>query len=46
MVGDEVVGWNPFLISLLLLAEQLEELGLTYSFGQAIFVEEQEVCNV
>jgi hypothetical protein len=38
-VGDEVPGWNPFLNSLLHLAEQLEELGIVYADGQATYVE-------
>jgi hypothetical protein len=42
MVGDEVSGWNPFLASLLHLAEQLEELGIVYADGQAIYVELDE----
>jgi hypothetical protein len=38
VVGDEVSGWNPFLDSLLYLAEQLEELGIVYSDGQAVYI--------
>jgi len=45
-VGDEAFGWNPFLISLLHLAEQLEELGIVYAEGEAMYVEQAEVRNV
>lgn len=39
MVGDEVSGWNPFLSSMIHLANQLEELGVVYAEKQAIYVE-------
>jgi len=45
-VGDEVSGWNPFLTSLLHLAEQLEELGIVYADGQAVYVEPAEAYHV
>jgi hypothetical protein len=38
-VGDETPGWNPFLISLLHLAEELEELDIVYADGQATYIE-------
>jgi len=43
MVGDEVSGWNPFLISLLHIAEQLEELGIVYAEGEAVYVEADSI---
>ena len=46
MVGDEVSGWNPFLTSLLHLAEQLEKLGIVYAGGEAVYVETVEVSHV
>jgi hypothetical protein len=46
MVGDEVSVWNPFLDSLLHLAEQLEEFGIIYADGQATYVETMEAKNV
>jgi hypothetical protein len=39
MVGDEIVGRNPFLASLIGLAEKLEKLGLVYYDGIASYVE-------
>jgi hypothetical protein len=39
MVGDEVVGWNHLLSSLITLAEKLEELGLIYHNGTASYIE-------
>lgn len=38
MAGDEVGGWDPFLYSVLHLAEQIEELGVVYIGGQAVSV--------
>jgi hypothetical protein len=38
MVGDEAYAWNPLLISLLRLAGQLEELGIVYAKGEAVYV--------
>lgn len=39
-MGAEASGWDPFLNSLLHLTEQLEEFGVVYADGQAIYVEE------
>jgi hypothetical protein len=36
-VGDEIVSWNPFLKSLADLSEKLEELGLAYREGAAMY---------
>ena len=44
-MGDEVSGWNPFLNSLLHLAEELEELGIVYADGQVAYVELEEKHN-
>jgi hypothetical protein len=46
VVEDEVFGWNPFLTSLLQLTEKLEELGVVYAEGEAVYIEEAEICNV
>jgi hypothetical protein len=45
-VGDEASGWNPFLNSLLHLAEQLEELGIIYAEGEATYIELAEIHHV
>ncbi len=45
-MGDEVPGWNPFLDSLLHLTEKLEEIGIVYADGQAVYIEAVEVRNV
>jgi hypothetical protein len=45
-VGDEVVGWNPLLPSLIILAEKLEELGLVYHDGTASYIEVAEADHV
>jgi hypothetical protein len=45
MVGDEVSRWNPFLTSLVHLARKLEELGIVYTAGEAVYVEVAEVRN-
>jgi hypothetical protein len=39
MVGDESLGWNPFLKSLVDLSNQLEELGIVYADGKASYIE-------
>jgi hypothetical protein len=39
-VGDEVIGWNSFLKSLIDLGEKLEEVGLVYVDSQVIYIEE------
>jgi hypothetical protein len=46
MVGDEVSGWNPFFTSLLHLTEKLEELGVVYAEGEAVYIEATEIRNV
>jgi hypothetical protein len=40
LVGDEVIGWNSFLKSLIDLGEKLEEVGLVYVDSQVIYIEE------
>jgi hypothetical protein len=45
MVGSEVVGWNPLLHSLVILAEKLEELGLVYHDSTASYIEVAEVAR-
>ena len=46
MVGDEVVGWNPFLASLISLAQELESLGLVYYNSSVSYIELGEVSHV
>jgi hypothetical protein len=43
LVGDEVSGWNPFLTSLVQLAEKLEGLGIVYAEGQATYIESEGI---
>ena len=38
MVGDGAVGWNPFLVSLVSLAQELEKLELVYYDGSISYV--------
>jgi hypothetical protein len=42
MVGDEVSGWNPFLNSLISLAEKLGKLGIIYCEDGVTYVELEE----
>lgn len=39
---DKASGWNPFLISLLGLSEELEVLGIVYVDGNATYLELRE----
>ena len=45
-MGDGVSGWNPLLASLLHLSEKLEEFGIVYAEGKAVYAESAEVRNV
>ncbi len=42
LVGDEAVGWNPFLKSLIDLSGKLQELGIVYADGETIYINEAE----
>jgi len=45
-VDDEVVRWNPFLVSFVNLAEELEKLGLIYYNCGVSYVEPEGVSRV
>jgi hypothetical protein len=45
-VGDEVVGWNPFISSLIELADELEILGIVCRNSTASYVETAGVGHV
>lgn len=45
-MGDEVSEWNPFFNSLLHLAEQLEDLGIVYADGEAVYIEAAGIRDI